>query len=154
MLRQAEVAKVERAQLGPPATQLSEQPCGAAGRCPARHGVVVSLSWLMMTSIGSFVVVRGHQCCRDALRACRDSRASRCEGINRCGARASVLQRCEGIGSVVEMVRGHQCRDARACSARASVQRCEGIGYFVDDECRFDERRFDAHLMRNKVTLR
>ena len=58
------------------------------------------------------------------------------------------------IGSFVEMVRGHQCRDARACSARASVQRCEGIGYFVDDECRFDERRFDAHLMRNKVTLR
>ena len=48
MLRQAEVAKVERAQLGPPATQLSEQPCGAAGRCPARHGVVVS--WLKMTS--------------------------------------------------------------------------------------------------------
>ena len=48
MLRQAEVAKVERAQLGPPATQLSEQPCGAAGRCPARHGGVVS--WLKMTS--------------------------------------------------------------------------------------------------------
>ena len=48
MLRQAEVAKVERAQPGPPATQLIEQPCSAAGRCPARHGGVVS--WLKMTS--------------------------------------------------------------------------------------------------------
>ena len=39
------------------------------GRESAVSASLLRISWLMMTSIGSFVVVRGHQCCRDALRA-------------------------------------------------------------------------------------